>query len=655
MIRISEFLLNFLINAGWQVALILIVAGLGAHLLRNAPSRYRHILWIVALGLSLLAPVLSITQFLPSALRVASFKADSPQNPLTRDNQTQTIVNGTDQQTGIDRLLTRRRQTFSVAPAWLFILSSAYVLILLLHIVRLMRMWRRKEKLRQEACRSKSTPFVEAIVRRCRQALGLGKVSVVCSRLATVPVALGIREPLIVLPEHLCAEADEETLLSIVGHEMAHVARRDFLSNLICELICLPISFHPLTYLIKREIQRTRELACDELVTKHILGPKAYARSLVRAANAMFQPREQALMLSIFDGNILEERILKLTQSQHRLGLRAGRLFMIGCVLALALVTLSSSMLAFDLRAYSRGPSIKPIEFVALPVSESQAQSLARVSQQTIVKQAGRLEAQISAISQEPTDSQNARELALGACAAGQKGDFEAIPRLISMLGDDRQIEPVSCAYGRWSPALETFKHPSPGEQAAIALASMGSPAFQPLLNQLTSSNSAVRRNAAWAIGELTRMIPGERAAAVPQLISLLGDSDKWVQMAAARSLGELRDQRAGEALIATLLDSDSRVRQMAAWALSELKDRRAVQELCRLLASDAQPEVRCGAAEALGEINSAEALPSLKQALNDPEASVRAKVGWAIGEIEGSNDWVKVGRALSLLKPAGK
>ena len=45
-------------------------------------------------------------------------------------------------------------------------------------------------------------------------------------------------------------------------------------------------------------------------------------------------------------------------------------------------------------------------------------------------------------------------------------------------------------------------------------------------------------------------------------------------------------------------------------------------------------PEVRRGAAEALGEIASPEALPSLKQALNDPEVSGKAQ--WAISEIQG-------------------
>ena len=147
-------------------------------------------------------------------------------------------------------------------------------------------------------------------------------------------------------------------------------------------------------------------------------------------------------------------------------------------------------------------------------------------------------------------------------------------------------------------------------------------------MNQLGSSNATVRRNAAWAIGELTGMFPGQRANAVPQLISLLRDSDEWVRMAAARALGELRDERALDQLVGTLSDDNWRVRQLVVWALAEMKDARAVTALCSVLLADTRVEVRRGAAEALGEIASPEALPSLKQALNDAEGQCEGRVG---------------------------
>src|SRR5688572_2339061 len=90
-------------------------------------------------------------------------------------------------------------------------------------------------------------------------------------------------------------------------------SRRDYLTKLLVEFISLPALFHPITFLIKRQIDRERELACDELVTKNVLSPDTYARSLLSAADLALLPAPYAIMLSIFDGRILEKRIMRLT------------------------------------------------------------------------------------------------------------------------------------------------------------------------------------------------------------------------------------------------------------------------------------------------------------------------------------------------------
>jgi HEAT repeat protein/beta-lactamase regulating signal transducer with metallopeptidase domain len=642
---ISEFVLNCVVNATWQIAVIAAIATLGALLLRNGPARYRHVLWLTALSLCVVVPFLtalpknSADQSLPPA----------PQYdlsiPLGRANPEPHIP--------VSYLTKRRTQVVSTTPQTGLWLTLGYTLFLAWRGIRLACFWRRKERLKRSTELADLPPEAQAVARRCRAMLGIEKVEVVQAKGARMPCTIGARKPLIVLPEAFCA-ASEEHLLSVMGHEMAHVARRDYLTNFIAEVAMLPVSFHPLTLLIKKEIDRARELACDDLVSKRLLPPKQYARSLVWAADVSSQTRPQALLLSMFDARSLEERVMRLTRNQKMLSRSMAKAVTSITMVALFAAAVALSLFSFELKTEARAafaPTAPSLNAFAASADTATTQHPRRPVQPRgaepqdpsgpePVQPSGTEPVQPVVEPQQPgaetrLDASNAQQRAEAACATGRNGDTEKIPVLIAMLADDTKTELLPCwTNGRWSPALEMFKQPSPGEQAAIALASMGRPAFQPLTNQLTSENPTVRRNAAWAIGELTNMPPGERDGAVPRLISLLSDPDGWVRMASARALGELRHRSAVPALIANLVDQDAQVRELAIWALSELKDKSAVNALCNVLLSDLSTAVRRGAAEALGEIRDAEALPFLRQALKDPAVRVRAQ--WAISEIEG-------------------
>jgi beta-lactamase regulating signal transducer with metallopeptidase domain len=618
MLRTSEFILNFVLNSCWQIAVIAGIALLASRLLKDGPARYRHALWVFTLAVSLVVPLLSATHFIPAWISRAQVTTlPSAVAPGIPENV------GPEVDSSLDHIGARRRATtINTTPRSVLFLTLAYALVIVGRAIRLARFWQRKERLRKSATRTGLAPELEAAAECCRNLLGIRDVTVTRSSKARVPYTIGARHALIVLPDAYCSTTDEAKLLSVVGHEMAHVARRDFLTNLICELISLPISFHPLTYLLKREIDRTRELACDELVTRSVLAPKVYARSLLWAADISRQYSSQAFILSIFDGRILEERIVRLMRSSRRADAQMPRVAMFAAMAVLCSAALSLSLFAVELQT---------------PVSAAVMQSTLTSSLAAVQDRVGPTVVAGQPSTEIPTPRTPQDDRVLSACNAARRGDVDAIPSLIAMLGDDTRTQLIRCwDTSRWSPALQTFKHPSPGEQAALALASFGRPAFAPLSNQLDGSNAIVRRNAAWAIGELTNMAPGTRATAVPQLITLLGDSDEWVRMAAARALGELRDSRALSKLVATLSDDDWHVRELVVWALSEMKDARAVTALCSVLLSDTRVEVRRGAAEALGEIQSAAALPSLRQALNDSEPGVSGKAAWAISEIEG-------------------
>src|SRR5215213_463621 len=353
MLRTSEFILNFVLNSCWQIAAIVAVAALASWLLRKGPARYRHALWIFALGMSVFVPLLTATRFVPawtSNLQVVAPRAEPSAEAPGQPNDI-----GSEMDSSPDHLGARQRTpTITATPRSILLLTFGYALFVFGRGIRLVRFWQRKERLRKTATRTGLAPEVNAAADRCHDLLGIRDATVTRSSEARVPYTLGARHPLIVLPDVYCSTTDEAKLLSVVGHEMAHVARRDFLSNLICELITLPISFHPATYLLKRKLDRTRELACDELVTLRLLAPNVYARSLLWAADVSRQYSPQAFMLSIFDGRILEERIVRLMRSHGRVGARFTRTMMLAAISVLCLSAVSLSMFAVELQTTVR-------------------------------------------------------------------------------------------------------------------------------------------------------------------------------------------------------------------------------------------------------------------------------------------------------------
>src|SRR5258708_5102191 len=158
-----------------------------------------------------------------------------------------------------------------------------------------------------------------------------------------VPATAGTIRPVLILPEQLFNERDVHLLTSALGHEAAHIARHDYLLNLVYECVSLPLWFHPAIRLVMRRLRQTRELCCDEIVTERLLEPRVYAQSLVQLAGAAlpFGRPAATITVGIADADILEERIMSILKySPARLRCRsallalAALLFVVPCIAA---------------------------------------------------------------------------------------------------------------------------------------------------------------------------------------------------------------------------------------------------------------------------------------------------------------------------------
>ena len=95
-----------------------------------------------------------------------------------------------------------------------------------------------------------------------------------------VPMTFHWWHPAIVVPRGLLR--DLSALRIVLAHELIHVRRQDYIWTLLDCLTSAAFAFHPLTWVLRRGIDRCRETSCDaEVVAAGVAGPEKYANVLV--------------------------------------------------------------------------------------------------------------------------------------------------------------------------------------------------------------------------------------------------------------------------------------------------------------------------------------------------------------------------------------
>jgi bla regulator protein blaR1 len=108
------------------------------------------------------------------------------------------------------------------------------------------------------------------------------RVQLLASAEVASPVAVGYLHPAIVVPPKLLERLEEGERQNVLLHEVAHLARYDDWLNLATQTLGALLILHPLAAIVMRQIEREREMACDDFVVSQTGSARSYARSLAR-------------------------------------------------------------------------------------------------------------------------------------------------------------------------------------------------------------------------------------------------------------------------------------------------------------------------------------------------------------------------------------
>ncbi len=130
------------------------------------------------------------------------------------------------------------------------------------------------------------------------------------------PLMFGVFRPLITLPERVYSE---ELLTNILRHELLHYRRRDPLYKWLAVAVLSTQWFNPLSYVIRRELNRACELSCDEMLLRDMdrADKQSYGNTLLSMAASGALPAGVVATTFSTEKRNLKERLEQIMHYQR--------------------------------------------------------------------------------------------------------------------------------------------------------------------------------------------------------------------------------------------------------------------------------------------------------------------------------------------------
>ena len=154
-------------------------------------------------------------------------------------------------------------------------------------------------------------------------------IDVYCSPNISVPMSIGLFPKRVYVPI-LWSSLTDDLQHSLLRHEVAHIKRKDGLLGALQILAQAIYFFHPLVWILTRQADELREMACDDMaVDNSEVTPLVYSRCLVHVAEHMLPSwscssastlmKQKNKLYSRVNYQVKETKMKKLSKQRSRL------------------------------------------------------------------------------------------------------------------------------------------------------------------------------------------------------------------------------------------------------------------------------------------------------------------------------------------------
>jgi beta-lactamase regulating signal transducer with metallopeptidase domain len=237
-------------NALVQIGFFAVVAAVFSRFVAKAKAKHQYFFYLIVLLFCLAVPVIN-------TLWQSSANAAVPKS----QQEIRSAAGSTDNPFWSWQGHSKGRTQFTIATGLQSWILGAWGVLVLMRVRRFSRGIYRVYRLRKDA-----SVLSQDQVRMASRIVETGqRVALLESTAIDVPVTIGIFRPAILLPSKMLPQLGEQELSAVLAHEYGHIRRRDFAAHILCEVISLPVAWHPGIGYLMSKISQTRELACDDL------------------------------------------------------------------------------------------------------------------------------------------------------------------------------------------------------------------------------------------------------------------------------------------------------------------------------------------------------------------------------------------------------